>query len=96
MSALTHGEHQLLNLYLILLASSVVLAFTIALIEFLYVNEDLFLAFAAGRDTFRKELWLSRITGLSTREAGCGSIRRLSHYSLYLAHERLGPAGPEH
>jgi hypothetical protein len=60
----------------------------------MYINEDLFLAFAAGRDvaqgvfsgpdhwsfTYPGHIWVNQAW--------------LSHYFLYLSHHHLGPAGP--
>lgn len=77
----------------ILLASSVVLAFAIAL-STPYVNEDLFLAFAAGRDISEGIVGVPDHWSFNTEGRVWINQAWLSHYLLYLAHEHLGPAGP--
>jgi len=77
----------------VVLGASVVLAAGIAL-STPYVNEDLFLAFAAGRD-IAHGLVAGPDTASFTAEGKIWVNQAwLSHYLLYLAHESLGPSGP--
>jgi hypothetical protein len=77
----------------VVLGASVVLAAGIAL-STPYVNEDLFLAFAAGRDIAHGLVAAPDTTSFTAEGKIWVNQAWLSHYLLYLAHESLGPSGP--
>ncbi|MBI5250435.1 MAG: hypothetical protein HY912_13155 [Desulfomonile tiedjei] len=77
----------------ILLGVGVFLAAAIAL-STPYVNEDLFLAFAAGRDISQGIVAVPDHWSFTAEGRVWINQAWLSHYLLYLAHEYLGPTGP--
>lgn len=77
----------------VLLGAGVLLAAGIAL-STPYVNEDLFLAFAAGRDIAQGLVATPDTTSFTAEGKVWVNQAWLSHYLLYLAHAWLGPAGP--
>jgi len=77
----------------VFLAASVLLAAGIAL-STPYVNEDLFLAFTAGRDISGGFIAAPDKTAFTVEGEVWVNQAWLSHYLLYLTHEWLGPAGP--
>jgi len=77
----------------VLLGATVLLAAGIAL-STPYVNEDLFLAFAAGRDISQGLVAAPDKTAFTVEREVWVNQAWLSHYLLYLTHEWLGPTGP--
>jgi hypothetical protein len=76
-----------------ILWTSVVLACAIGLTT-PYVNEDLFLAFAAGRDISQGIVAVPDHWSFNTQGRVWINQAWLSHYLFFVAHEYLGPAGP--